>query len=434
MRHAICCVVILVAIGSGQNWETSSILPGSFFAWGIGVDSDNLPHVAFGTARCLGYASRDSTGWNLEYPDSNAYVAELDLCLDSDGFPHIGYSGVRYAYWDGINWHTEAVAEGSGLTLALARDRTPHMVFVDSLRVKYTYKAGDSWVILPVPAYQADTLRRLGAASLALDTADRPGIAVTWGKHGGGGANDSLWLSFFEYDGKEWHRFDIDSVAGWAPWDFWRTRVRNDPGTGLFHIGYCRYAYAIGKGSQWNVEKGLWIGDMWCDFTLHQGRPHIACSSPMDPLKHQWRWAGGWETEPVGHVASIEPPSIAVDWTGRPHIAFNNYDSLCYARRLFVGTEEPAPAIAHPKPRLLVHPNPVLSVLTLEFPVQFRTLATITLCDVQGRCVGLLDHRVLRPGLYHHRFNLTDRAIRSGVYFIQIETASGKKVRKVVFQ
>jgi len=194
-------------------------------------------------------------------------------------------SELRYAYRGGDTWHTETVVRNATLlSLVLARDGTPHMAFLDSSRVKYAHKAGDTWSILTVPACQADSLRQLGGASLALDTGDRPGVAVTWCKHSSGG-DDSLWLSFFEYDGQDWHRFDVDSAAGWAVWDFWPVRVRSDPGTDLFHIVYRYRAYAIGKGDCWYVEgANVSVGNWWYDFVLHQGQPHIACSSVVDPL------------------------------------------------------------------------------------------------------------------------------------------------------
>jgi len=319
--------------------------------------------------------------------------------------------------------------------MALARDRTPHVVFVDSVTVKYGYKAGDTWVILQVPAPVVPLGHLLGS-SIALDTSDKPGIAVSWWKSGV--PDDSLWLSFFEYDGREWHRFDVDSSSGWAPWDFWKTQVQYDPGADLFHIVHRYGRYVTGRSGNWQAEWAtVSVGNLVYDFA-YQDRPHIACCCPYtpgDPLVYQWRWAGGWEEELVGDAY---PPvvSIAVDREGRPHIAFvsgANHETLYYARRLFVGTEEMAPTLVHSKSRLLVHPNPAQSAFTLEFPSQFRTLAIITLCDAQGRQVLFLGKKKLPPGRYCQSFNLAG-AIKPGVYFLLVETEQKQDVAKIVIR
>ncbi|MEO0080857.1 MAG: T9SS type A sorting domain-containing protein [candidate division WOR-3 bacterium] len=309
------------------------------------------------------------------------------------------------------------------------------MVFVDSLGVKYAYKAGDTWNILTVPAYQADSLRRLGGASLAVDAADQPGIAVTWTKHSN---HDSIWLSFFEYDGQNWHRFEVDSAKGWGPYDFWVPKVQYEPGTDIFHITYRAYAYqgvyVTGRRSAWQVEQAsVSVGNWWYDFALHQGRPYIVCSSVRVPLKYQWRWAGGWEEELVVEEAA-PAVSIAVDRTGRPHVAFFPFsgDTLYYARRLFVGTEEPVPAVTRAEPQLVVHPNPAPRAFTLEFPVSSRTTATISLCDASGRTVWTEEQTVC-PGHYRTRLRLPAE-VSPGVYFLRVKGSQEEGTARIVLR
>jgi hypothetical protein len=357
----------------------------------------------------LGYARRTQDSWKISYPQTGIVVTEVELCLDTNELPHIAYKAgpydppytdsICYAYCDGDTWHVETVVRNATLlSLVLARDGTPHLAFLDSSQVKCAHKADDTWSILTVPAYQADSLRRLIGASFALDTSDRPGIAVGWYKYGV--QRESLWLSFFEFDGQNWHRSEVDSAEGSAPWDFWAPRVQYDPGADLFHIVYCYGRYATGKGSNWQVEMavGVSVGNWWYGFALHQGRPHIACSSMMDPLTYQWRWAGGWEEELVVYkVASAV--SLAVDRTGRPHLAFVSFEneSLYYARRLFVGTEEPAQTGVQPELRLLVHPNPAFGDFTVQYGVPVKGRVRLTLCDVQGRVETVIRDGELSP-------------------------------------
>jgi hypothetical protein len=436
-------MVILASIGFGQNWEVEGITTGG--ACAIAADSACLPHIAFGCPAGLGYASRTQDSWNIGYPRTGIVVSEVELCLDGNELPHIGYKAgpydppytdsVCYAYNDGDTWHVEVVVRNATLfSLVLARDGTPHMAFLDSSQVKYAHKADDTWSILTVPAYQADSLRQLGGASLALDTSDRPGVAVAWHKYYGG-HHDSLWLSVFEYDGTSWHRFDVDSAQarGSIVHDFWRCRVRSDPGTDLFHVVYRDATYATGEGSKWQIESAnVSVGNRSCDFALHQGRPHVACASTFDPVMHQWRGAGGWEEERVVNTGLLADPSIAVDRTGRPHIAFVPFadGTLYYARRLFVGTEEPAPTTIHPKPRLLVHPNPATRAFTLEFTIPRRTTTAITLIDASGRIVWSQKENI-GSGCCSRSISLP-ASIGPGVYFCTLDEGGERISRKVV--
>lgn len=449
MRSPIGCLVLLASIGLGQNWEISPIIPetGVAFDADIVTDSLCLPHVAFNNIDCgLAYASWTGDSWSVEYP-TGSYGWRLDLCLDRNDNPYIGYVSterepeeVRCAFRDGDIWHIETAAEGRVRgwlkfgALAVARDRTPHMVFVDSVTIKYAYKTADTWNVLTVPAYQADPFKQLIGVSIALDTNDRPGIAVDWYRYHGG--YDSMWFSFFEYDGEDWHRSDVDSVPGNPTSEFHVPRVQSDPATDLFHVVYRSGAYATGKDGNWQVEEAPvppcdYDG---CDFVLHQGWPHIVSSG--GPVQYTWRSAAGWETEMVGdYLFAVQcPAKIAVDRTGRPHLAFVSGDdeSLYYARRLFDGTEEPTPPVVEPNLRLLVHPNPAPRAFTLEFPVRSAATAAIRLCDALGRTVWSQAEKVY-PGQYRRRVCLS-ASTSPGVYFLQVETDSQRSIEKVVLQ
>jgi hypothetical protein len=451
MRNPIVWLFVLVSMGVGQNWELKSVLPeiGSAFDADVATDSLCLPHLAFVHAgHGLAYASWSDDSWSIEYPDTSDRYLGLDFTLDQDDAPHIGYalshwpepSEVRYAYRSGDTWRVETAVAGCtprSLTfgaLALARDKTPHIVFVDSAAVAYAYRTADTWNVLAVPAYQTDPLRWLISASLALDTSDQPGIAVSWWK-AQGGSRDSMWLSFFEHDSTGWHRSDVDSTELAAPsLQAWPPRVRNDPATDLFHVVYREGAYATGKDGNWVVEEAAVPPCGYaCDFVLHHGQPHVI-SGGVVPPQYTWRTAEGWETEFVVETTSTVAgaPSIAVDRTGRPHAAFvsANDESLYYARRLFAGTEEPAPAIVRPKLGLQVNPNPAPHAFTLEFPVRSPSTATIRLCDALGGTVWSQEEKVI-AGQYRQRLSLS-ASIRPGVYFIEVATPTERSRKKVV--
>jgi hypothetical protein len=427
-----------------------SIVPeiGAAYDADIVTDSLCLPHVAFNrSGHGLTYASRTGDSWSFEYPLSVSGW-DLDLCLDRNDNPHIGYVSsewepeeVRYACRDGDSWHIESVAEGHVLgwlrfgALALAQDRTPHMVFVDSATVDYAYKAADTWNVLTVPAYQADPLKRLIGVSLALDTSNRPGIAVDWYKPG---YEDSLWLSFFEYDGENWHRSDVDSGSGPAPFDFWIPQVRSDPATDLFHVVYRARAYATGKDGNWQVEEAPVpsCGQSACDFVLRRGQPHIVSSgSYLFPVRYTWRSAAGWETEWVGPSGTFNgSSSIAVDRKGWPHLTFVSVDdeSLYYARRLSAGTEEPTPMVVQPELRLLVRPNPALGDFTVRYGVPVKGRVRLMLCDAQGSVERVIRDGDLNPGYYRETFSKDGRSVPAGVHFLVLAQNGTRITRKLV--
>ena len=60
----------------------------------------------------------------------------------------------------------------------------------------------------------------------------------------------------------------------------------------------------------------------------------------------------------VQNTGVVSNPSIAVDRTGRPHVAYQWADALHYGRRLFVGVEEgcrPQASSFHLQPSILRH-------------------------------------------------------------------------------
>jgi hypothetical protein len=448
MRHLVCCVLALTGVGAGQNW-TIGILAARGGSCAIDTDSTCRPHVAFGAAAGWGYAVRTDDSWAVAYPQTERLVLEIELCLDENGLPHIGYiegrytppylDSVRYARFDGDTWHFETVtgpARHDALSMVLARDKTPHMAFredfVDSAVTKYACKASDTWSILTVPTEQTDTLRYLRGFSLALDKADQPGVAVAWCRPAG--QDDSVWLAVFEYDGQDWHRFDVDSAPGWAPWDFWWPRVQHDPASDLFHVAYrasaYRGVYVTGRGNLWRVEEDLpvSVGNQVYDFVLHEGRPHVVGANVRYPLVYQWRWAGGWEEELV-LVELVSDLSLAVDRNGLPHVAIAALDGdLLYGRRLFVGIQEPVRPASPSASRLPTITREVLvwstTTLSLRNAGDIALQSGAKLLDATGRVVMDLQ---LGPNDIRH--------VAPGVYFVRLADSGGRTaVRKVVVQ
>ena len=431
--------LLLCSVAVGQNWDVSPVLVsnGSYMPTSLSVDSSCRPHLAFGlsSTHSLHYAVNTGDSWCIELVDSGPVAQEVDLALDSEGFPHIAYLAslypeplqLRYARLGADGWHIDTVMQGTPgsrllqAELAIDRNLVPHIAFIDTPAIRHARKSGGTWVIQTVAASQPDTLRRLSGISLALDTTGRPTVAVSWYKYGGHGRDDSLWLTVSESDDRGWQQFNVDSAAGWGPWDFWAPCIQNDPASNLFHVVYRAGAYATGRGRNWQVEQThARTGNVWSDFAFTKGRPHIASSSPMDPLEYEWRWSGGWESELVANEVAFNP-TIAADVTGRPHIVYQDaIDTLKYARRLFVGTEEPdLPGNDQPLP--------------LPTVMRAADLAQVEgrLLDVQGRDVTD-ERRGLNPGVYFLRTEWPSGEPSVGARENAEQVTQRSNVRKVV--
>ncbi len=77
-------------------------------------------------------------------------MGDQGLRLDSHGRPHVAYVGdfVYYAWYDGTDWHTEVVADGTVIgtygyvappSLDLDDQDMPHLVYLDSAGTTLLY-------------------------------------------------------------------------------------------------------------------------------------------------------------------------------------------------------------------------------------------------------------------------------------------------------
>ncbi len=106
----------------------------------IEIDSSGMPHILYYGIRdvcdsptyTIGYASRESSGWEIEAAVTGAYnypARPQGLCLDNNDNPHIcflyaDYGGyLNYRYRNSSGWHNEWVdGAGSGYDSAICID------------------------------------------------------------------------------------------------------------------------------------------------------------------------------------------------------------------------------------------------------------------------------------------------------------------------
>ena len=128
----------------------------------IDLDSQDRPHISYYSGdgvNSIKYAFKNSTGWHNYTIDSGSKLGWFSaIKIDSTDNPHIAYSKVngntlRYAMYDGSNWHTENVGaqvdgDKKGLQLALSAADVPHLCYQDSYlnQLGYATYSGSSWV------------------------------------------------------------------------------------------------------------------------------------------------------------------------------------------------------------------------------------------------------------------------------------------------
>ncbi|MCX6841498.1 MAG: hypothetical protein NTX53_04330 [candidate division WOR-3 bacterium] len=292
----------------------------------------------------------------------------------------------------GQNWEISPILSepGSMIDVALATDTVclPHIALSEGTRLGYASLNGTVWDIeYPDTSYSSGFTQ----VQLCLDNKDVPHIAYVLA-----GWPEPSELRYAYRDRDTWR---IDTVVGGgAP--------------GSLTLG----ALALAR----------------------DGSPHMVVVDSVT-VKYayktdQWRGAGGWGTETVKNGDVEENMSIAVDRTGRPHIVFKPHgnDTLFYARRLFVGTEEPPPPGVQPRLRLLVRPNPAFGDFTVQYGVPVKGRVRLMICDVQGRVETVIRDGELNPGYYRDAFRKDSRPVLAGVHFLVLAQNGMRLTRKLV--
>ncbi len=78
-----------------------------------------------------------------------------------------------------------------------------------------------------------------------------------------------------------------------------------------------------------------------------------------------------------------------------------------------------------------IYPNPATERIQVRFTLPQKEPVTLALYDLQGRRIRLIkDHEVMEPGV--HTVTFPTEGLRNGVYFIQLKSESGSKIRKWV--
>ena len=227
------------------------------------------------------------------------------LRLDAQGLPRVAYwmPFVRYAEYDGTQWHVEVAQPPAALPFAGAG---------------------------AVPPDDPQLIRTVSTA-LALDAAGNPWIAHTY--NDADDASRDL-LQVTTRQGGVWSTEDLEIVST-------RPAIEVDA-AGVVHVFY---------GSPLGLRHASRVAGLWAYETIDpnggtpstaldsQGRLHIAydAGSPAG-IRHAVLDAGAWQTELVDTTAGVGGPTLALDAQDRPRIAYARFQgpgvsSLRYAER-----------------------------------------------------------------------------------------------------
>jgi hypothetical protein len=419
------------------------------------LDFEGNPHISFtdtpnADAR---YAVKRGGSWFLETigtaPGSYGSVLATSIALDSNGNPHIAYSGsckeggfLLYAFRSGHEWTVEIPFSPCGgweyhgwwgVSLALDADANPHITFHDEERLKYVTKLG---------TWNLEVVEEPGGrfCSLALDDEGSPHISYRNGDVETKYATklDGSWT----YD-----IVDDDGPIG-------QTSLALDA-LGRAHISYysggtfaLKYAVETDKG--WIIQTVDASEEPACcryvSLALDgQGNPHV---SYFDEINGNLKYAvvggaiGRWTIETVDSLGTVgEWSSLALDAQGTPHISY--YDrtngDLKYARRAAVTHVEETAFGSRVSLSAWPLPYTGAGALHISFtaPGLFGGAAPVvlSLCDVTGRvAVSLLNQELMAgPHTFAWSLKTSDRRyLATGVYYLRLDAGEVTETRKIL--
>ncbi len=309
----------------------------------LALDAQGHPHISYydDDNGDLKYAYYDGRQWHVQTVDSNGEVGwYTSLALDAQGHPHISYygnGGLKYAYYDGSHWHVETVDPGpwAGVHTSLALDSAghPHITYAradplsGSGSIKYAHYDGSQWHIHIVEYI-------VGAyTSLALDVNGHPHVSY----YDAVGKN----LKYARYDGALWHIETVDSGGEVGKYSSLALDAGGHPHISYYDDsnGHLKYAY---RGSRWHIETVDNSGDVVGHTSLSldsAGRPHITYCSigaagilasdfwwtflvPLYTLKYAYSDGTRWHISTADTGDLGEYTSLALDAEGHPHISY----------------------------------------------------------------------------------------------------------------
>jgi hypothetical protein len=328
------------------TWQIETVDSDGCWYPSLALNGAGLPRISYGAQGELKFAWYDGADWHTEFveeqPGSTGWYSSL--ALDSLDNPHISYyspysDSLMYAQYYSDSWHIETVGstyDGGGQTsLALDSADLPHIVYWDytHLKVGYAFHDGADWHFDTVTTMTAGG--QSVSLALALDSADHPHMCYY--------DYEADALKYAHHDGANWQFELVDDDVFYNGQNCSIVLDAQDRP----RISYRDLAlyYAYRDGAQWRidlVDDDFFAGDGNSLALDGAGHPHISYTDwafPDEELRYAYFSGLHWWIEIVDVAAEtrrFEEASLALDNSGQPHIGYwdlGSSDVLKYAVR-----------------------------------------------------------------------------------------------------
>ncbi|MFB6075823.1 MAG: PKD domain-containing protein [Candidatus Aenigmatarchaeota archaeon] len=287
-----------------------------------------------------------SSNWEIKTIDSDGVVGFPSLAIDSEGDPHISYSGnnynLKYAEWLGWSWDKVIVNSNvdviRGTEIDTDTNNNPHInYYTDMEEYKYSKWNGNSWDHAKINGGKGQD----NIFSMVLDQEDRAHICyANW--------HFESSLAYSYWNGSSWEGSIIEPFDGITYCSIDVTSD-NKPYVAIIRDGSVYFGEKLSledwsykkvfSGSETNYANELSLvidsdDNPHIAFTTYDSDHHYADSVNMS-LKYTNKEGNIWQISTVdtGDYAKLSP-SMDIDSNGNSHIAYidGSDDDLKYAK------------------------------------------------------------------------------------------------------
>ena len=390
----------------GSSWVTvgyGGISAGGVYYTSIAIDGNNIPYIVYNDGAHSGRATV------MKYIDSSWVVVGKagfssggvmypSIAIDGKGIPYVVYvdggnnGKATVMTFNGSNWVTVGVAGFSAgrvefTSIAIDGNGTPYVVYEDyanSDKASVMKYNDSSWVSVGIPGFSASWAEN---TCIAIDSSGSPYVVYVDGGYRIASTvmkfNDSSWVAV-GYAGFSEPYVENTSIA------------INDKGT-----PYVVFTNYEGKASAMNYN-----GNSWVSLGNYSGFS-----------------AGG-----------AEEPCIAIDSSDILYVLYcddaNGYKATVMKYVSADGINEFQ--VSSSKFQVEVYPNPVEEITNIKYQITNKSQITISIYDLVGREIDKIDNGKLTIDNEEHSEKYDAGKLKSGVYFLKIESDNNVSVTKFI--
>ena len=401
----------------------------------IKLDGYDIPHIAYCDMSAWGvlkYAVLNEGVWDISTVYDYEIQGYVTLALeptqspDTVWLPRIasfydapGDERVLYAAFNGTVWSKEWVGnslnDGRYASMALDSSNNPHLSWweLGYSRLKYAYYNGSDWEIAIVDNSTTNTGYY---TSIAIDSNDHAHISYR--------DEDNDCLMYASSNGINWTTAVVDSDGNVGKHTSLALDSEDHPHISYEDLTNLDLKYAEWNGASWEITSVDTAGNTGLLTSLvldSQDSPHISYKSVTNGALMYAHWSGtAWEITTVDPSSwfsgADQSTSIDLDSGDDPHISYWDSGSkdLMYAYYGPVGIEgqeSPEGFMLGP-----VYPNPAVTSVNVNLTVPVHSSVAFQVFDISGRTVKETEGG-FDPGTH----TVTLDGLETGVYFLRMQ-------------